>query len=847
MAKYQNLINSISSVIRTNGNNEITGQILQDVLKSIVNVVGANPTYGGVAHPADNPGTPEGGVVYIASDEGTYVNFGGLTLASNELAVLVWDGTSWSKESVTYIEDLGDIEEAKQEALDAIAEAIQGLNIYYDIETDKGAVKDVQLKDGDGNKLIPKTDAEVVNVQFNAQTKNLSDRLKEMSFIKKLNIDEGLSTIGYISTSDKWTENTYNVGTLFDVSDYVGMKVIVQKNAEIANVRIAFLQNFIPTSGEYAKYAAGIGMIVQTDNEPVSYTIPHDCKYIYTLKRVDNHDMQPPYITIYDGSDPLSTAHLHTKAKGNVVYKILKSFYPKMMQKGNGFVNNKDYNYGRFTRDTNYCGIFISMADYRGKIIRVIPSTIFARVAFVTSAPSESTSTSILCANTRVLETTGTMILVVPQDCNFLYVFQYSADYGYNFTERIDILEIDYDSIISDFVKIENDKIIGDEEEMSFGNTKVAKVFSHYFPNITSDYELNGLDTATISSDGITLPAGVESKITHNKLFVFDDEKITLDVTASDTDKILMYCANSNIGNLSTSDVESYVLFDFTEGKISIYRAGTISTSTGLGTVLQSILFTASSGKFRLTIGRNRRNVFASVYNYSDRTEVSVTADESMFMETNYQIRPAGWMYRYPAFMTLAGTPVYKSFSGYAKTDLYMLFQGDSYTQGYAGLYKKSWSYQSANYFKNSRTCGISGCKLSDLIEQYHDCIKGKINVKVMVISIGINDMSDLTSDTLITSWASTFKSYCDELVADGITPIVNRIWPEGSASTATATKAKKMNDAIRSLGYDGADFGAVTGYPNNAKYYTQSHLSPDGNDLTFKIFINEMSMYKQD
>ena len=162
MAKYQNLINSISSVIRTNGNNEITGQILQDVLKSIVNVVGANPTYGGVAHPADNPGTPEGGVVYIASDEGTYVNFGGLTLASNELAVLVWDGTSWSKESVTYIEDLGDIEEAKQEALDAIAEAIQGLNIYYTIETDKGAVKDVQLKDGLGNKLMPKTDAEVV-------------------------------------------------------------------------------------------------------------------------------------------------------------------------------------------------------------------------------------------------------------------------------------------------------------------------------------------------------------------------------------------------------------------------------------------------------------------------------------------------------------------------------------------------------------------------------------------------------------------------------------------------------------------------------------------------------------
>lgn len=210
MAKYQNLINSISSVIRTNGNNEITGQILQDVLKSIVNVVGANPTYGGVAHPADNPGTPDGGVVYIASDEGTYVNFGGLTLASNELAVLVWNGTSWSKESVTYIEDFEDIEQAKQEALDAIAEAIQGLNIYYTIETDKGATKDVQLKDGQGNKLMPQTDAEVVDV---VDTELSYTTLVNNKYINKngVEVSQNGQTYGYGEIGDikkvrvKWT------------------------------------------------------------------------------------------------------------------------------------------------------------------------------------------------------------------------------------------------------------------------------------------------------------------------------------------------------------------------------------------------------------------------------------------------------------------------------------------------------------------------------------------------------------------------------------------------------------------------------------------------------------------
>ncbi len=217
MAKYQNLINSISSVIRTNGNNEITGQILQDVLKSIVNVVGANPTYGGVAHPADNPGTPEGGVVYIASDEGTYVNFGGLTLEDNELAVLVWDGTSWSKESVTYIEDLGDIEEAKQEALAAIAEAIQGLNIYYTIETDKGTVKDVQLKDGQGNKLMPKTSTDGISVNLYDSEKTIQQYLNDTDAIKHQCIFDGFIQ----EPGTEWSRTAVAVANKYDIDGYV--------------------------------------------------------------------------------------------------------------------------------------------------------------------------------------------------------------------------------------------------------------------------------------------------------------------------------------------------------------------------------------------------------------------------------------------------------------------------------------------------------------------------------------------------------------------------------------------------------------------------------------------------
>lgn len=146
MANYQNLLDSIASVIHQNGNQEITGEVLKSTLQSMVSVLGANASYGGVAHISDNPGTPDGPVVYIASDVGTYPNFGAQTIGTDELAVFVWNPTAgtWTKESITYIADKSEIEEliqqgtaeinsAKEDALEEIAQAIEGLNLYYDI------------------------------------------------------------------------------------------------------------------------------------------------------------------------------------------------------------------------------------------------------------------------------------------------------------------------------------------------------------------------------------------------------------------------------------------------------------------------------------------------------------------------------------------------------------------------------------------------------------------------------------------------------------------------------------------------------------------------------------------
>lgn len=96
MANWTQLKAAIANVIKTNGNQEITGAVLQNTLNSIVNAIGENATFAGVATPSTNPGTPDGPVFYIATKAGAYSNFGGLEVAEYDIVILYYD-TEWHK------------------------------------------------------------------------------------------------------------------------------------------------------------------------------------------------------------------------------------------------------------------------------------------------------------------------------------------------------------------------------------------------------------------------------------------------------------------------------------------------------------------------------------------------------------------------------------------------------------------------------------------------------------------------------------------------------------------------------------------------------------------------------
>lgn len=95
MANWQDLKNDIAEVIRTNGNEEITGEVLQYVLLEMVSRMGAQFGLVGVCTPETQPVEPDGNIVYIGS-AGTYRNFTGAAadVPDGSIVLFMWTG-SW--------------------------------------------------------------------------------------------------------------------------------------------------------------------------------------------------------------------------------------------------------------------------------------------------------------------------------------------------------------------------------------------------------------------------------------------------------------------------------------------------------------------------------------------------------------------------------------------------------------------------------------------------------------------------------------------------------------------------------------------------------------------------------
>lgn len=131
MANYQTLIAEIQENIKTNGNNEITGSLLQQVLISMITNLGNNYQFAGVAEPSTSPGSPDQNVFYLASEPGAYPNFG-LTIPASGLYAFLWNGT-WTMVQVTPMSNDLDIGVVNENGLFLVD---QSLNVGVRVDSD---------------------------------------------------------------------------------------------------------------------------------------------------------------------------------------------------------------------------------------------------------------------------------------------------------------------------------------------------------------------------------------------------------------------------------------------------------------------------------------------------------------------------------------------------------------------------------------------------------------------------------------------------------------------------------------------------------------------------------------
>ena len=102
MANYNDLKTAVSAVIKQNGNQEITGSILQNTLKQIITSVGMYATYGGVVNPETNPGQPDQNLFYLATQPGTYTYFNDIVVGYGEFVSLTINSSgNWVKQLIS--------------------------------------------------------------------------------------------------------------------------------------------------------------------------------------------------------------------------------------------------------------------------------------------------------------------------------------------------------------------------------------------------------------------------------------------------------------------------------------------------------------------------------------------------------------------------------------------------------------------------------------------------------------------------------------------------------------------------------------------------------------------------
>lgn len=170
MGNYEQLKEAIKAVIKTNGKQEITGQVMQDTLLAITSSFGQGALFAGIATPETNPLTPDQNVFYLAAQSGVYPNFNSLSVADGEIVVFSLSNGQWAKQilSLGGGGSVTTINEPDEEDLTTVPQTAEKNVIRF-----KNRAYDEANASGKGYKILRKYWKEVNGVRKNILTQDI--------------------------------------------------------------------------------------------------------------------------------------------------------------------------------------------------------------------------------------------------------------------------------------------------------------------------------------------------------------------------------------------------------------------------------------------------------------------------------------------------------------------------------------------------------------------------------------------------------------------------------------------------------------------------------------------------
>lgn len=335
MGNYEQLKQSVSDVIKTNGNQEITGSILQNVLLTIISTVGANATFAGIATPTTNPGTPDGPVFYLASESGTYTNFNSIELQDG-LSVLSWNG-SWSSQQILSIDDVPTAGSDNFVKSGGVYESISQLEVnikdYYcgeqtSLESAIASVPTTYQKGGitihfslpnttyNLSYSLTNTSWSTAITDWTDVTSNLINTIKEThrkKMLSEISAEEitktvDLSTYELINNcypeGDKWKVDDNYKSVIIDATDISHIKV--ETGNSYGCSLFLLKSNTIPSSiNDVPDFCEGYKGFNVAQNAVIDTDVPNDCKCIAISAVYNGANIYTDYIvtTTYIASD----------------------------------------------------------------------------------------------------------------------------------------------------------------------------------------------------------------------------------------------------------------------------------------------------------------------------------------------------------------------------------------------------------------------------------------------------------------------------------------------------------------------------------------------------------------